>query len=266
MKSMKKLIPAIAMLIISAVLLSTASYAWFSMSTKVTATGMSIKATVPTQLLIKGSKVGAIYKSAIDFASADDTIIDNTLTDVFPVAYKARDAAIANPANTFKKLKSDPAVYSLVDAEGKVTGITFGDETAYEAATANTDYIYDTFTLKYAGELSGDLDNLQVTIKLTEAADKESDIKKAIHIIFVDDKSTPNVYEFDMSGATGTAEDGSPTVYTLADQSLTAFTDSNQEITYTVYVFYDGEDADCINDNTVNMDAYSIEFAFSLAA
>jgi hypothetical protein len=43
---MKKLIPALALLIISAVVMSTASYAWFSMNTQVTATGMQVKAQV----------------------------------------------------------------------------------------------------------------------------------------------------------------------------------------------------------------------------
>ena len=44
MKNTRKLIPALAMLLISAVLMSTASFAWFSMNEQVTATGMEITA------------------------------------------------------------------------------------------------------------------------------------------------------------------------------------------------------------------------------
>ena len=51
---MKKLIPAIVMLLVSAVVLSTASYAWFSVGTSVTATGLSVKADAPASISIKG--------------------------------------------------------------------------------------------------------------------------------------------------------------------------------------------------------------------
>lgn len=53
MKAMKKLIPAVAMLLVSVVTMSTASFAWFSMSRQVTANGMNVTVTAPTNLLIK---------------------------------------------------------------------------------------------------------------------------------------------------------------------------------------------------------------------
>lgn len=49
---MKKLIPALALLLISAAVLSTASYAWFSMNRTDVVTGMEIQATVSDNLLI----------------------------------------------------------------------------------------------------------------------------------------------------------------------------------------------------------------------
>ena len=44
MKLTRKLIPAFIMLLVSAVLMSTASFAWFAMNTEVSATGMAVKA------------------------------------------------------------------------------------------------------------------------------------------------------------------------------------------------------------------------------
>lgn len=44
MKKFKKLIPALCMLLISAVLMGTSTYAWFSMNKTVTATGMQVTA------------------------------------------------------------------------------------------------------------------------------------------------------------------------------------------------------------------------------
>ena len=52
---MRKLIPAFVMLLLAAVLLSTATYAWFSMNITVTATNMSVKATTGPSLVISAS-------------------------------------------------------------------------------------------------------------------------------------------------------------------------------------------------------------------
>jgi hypothetical protein len=49
---MKKLIPALILLLVSAMVLSTSSYAWFSMNRTVSATGMSLTSTAPANLLI----------------------------------------------------------------------------------------------------------------------------------------------------------------------------------------------------------------------
>lgn len=51
-KTMRKLVPAICMLLISAVLLGTSTYAWFSMNRKVTVTGMTVTTKVGSNLLI----------------------------------------------------------------------------------------------------------------------------------------------------------------------------------------------------------------------
>ena len=52
MKKTLKLIPAIAMLLISAVLVSTSTYAWFSMNKTVTASGMKVKAVAEGSIII----------------------------------------------------------------------------------------------------------------------------------------------------------------------------------------------------------------------
>ena len=52
MKKTRKLIPALAMLLLSAVLMSTASFAWFSMNDKVTVNGMEIQAMADQTFLL----------------------------------------------------------------------------------------------------------------------------------------------------------------------------------------------------------------------
>lgn len=52
MKKFKKLIPAFCMLMVSAVLLGTSTYAWFSMNGEVKATGMTVSAKTDTKFLV----------------------------------------------------------------------------------------------------------------------------------------------------------------------------------------------------------------------
>lgn len=59
----KKLISAIAMLTVSAVTLSTATYAWFTMSREVSVTGMTVKTQIGANLLISSSNAAAGYGS-----------------------------------------------------------------------------------------------------------------------------------------------------------------------------------------------------------
>ena len=87
MKATKKIIPALVMLLVSAVLLSTASYAWFSMNTTVTATGMSVTATVSSNLLIAGDELNSTtIKAESDFITKyDGTSITGILEPVSTV-------------------------------------------------------------------------------------------------------------------------------------------------------------------------------------
>lgn len=55
MKNMRKLIPALCLLLVSAMMLGTSTFAWFSMNTKVTATGMVVQAKAEGGLLISST-------------------------------------------------------------------------------------------------------------------------------------------------------------------------------------------------------------------
>ena len=55
---MKKLIPAMCLLLVSAVLMGTSTFAWFTMNTTVTASGMQVNAVVPKSLVISDESNG----------------------------------------------------------------------------------------------------------------------------------------------------------------------------------------------------------------
>lgn len=62
MKKFAKLIPALSLLLISAILLSTASYAWFSMNSRVNVTGMAVKTQVSDNLLVADDVITSTAK------------------------------------------------------------------------------------------------------------------------------------------------------------------------------------------------------------
>lgn len=74
---MKKLIPAIVLLLISAMIMATASYAWFSMNNKVTVSGMEVKTKVSNNLLIDNYASGSWATNDSTFKAFDTQTIDS---------------------------------------------------------------------------------------------------------------------------------------------------------------------------------------------
>ena len=68
MKKMRRLIPAVAMLMVAAVMLSTASFAWFTMNDQVSATGMQVQAKASGNLIISKQLMTATDNAiSVDF-------------------------------------------------------------------------------------------------------------------------------------------------------------------------------------------------------
>lgn len=97
MKATRKLIPAIALLLISALLLSTATFAWFTNNQTVTVSDIKMTAKAPVSLYIReGSNdtTGANFESNANF-QIDDTVL-------YPVTYKDANAIeVGSPAGWY---------------------------------------------------------------------------------------------------------------------------------------------------------------------
>lgn len=274
----RQLLAAIAMVLVAAIALGSSTYAWFSANKTVTAKGVQLSAQVPTQLLIKGSAEGAQYKSAIDFSAAADSANSakaNTLNSLPAAAYKAHSttgtATLVDTADNWKKLT--PAGQVKVDIAGRVDGKDADfNTTDYVAATANTDYYKDTFSLKLVGEPGNNEAGKKVTAKITakmtgsdlaaeDGKTHVSPIYKAIHIAFSDGTT---LYEQDLgNGTVAYATDGNSATVTLSNVTLTAMDKNDQEVNYTMYIWYDGEDEDCKNSNAATIDTFSYSFDFT---
>lgn len=115
MKKFKTLIPAFCAMLVSAVMLGTSTYAWFSVNKKVTATDMQVTAQSNTQYFV---------------ISADGTFNSNAVTDTAQYA----SGGIGGEAKVY------PAAYTTSEVTDGVTSVTNAWYTAnvdtYDGGTA----------------------------------------------------------------------------------------------------------------------------------
>ncbi|MBO7731015.1 MAG: hypothetical protein J6S67_00630 [Methanobrevibacter sp.] len=259
---MKKLIPSVILLLISAVLLATSSYAWFSMNTEVTATGMQVQAATSKNLLIKGA-------SDSDFSEVGTN--DSSTKELVPVSVNCPSNASLT-SKTFYKLKT-------ADGVDYDSGVMTSGTTELQSAIANTDYRVCTFTVRVDGKSGDKFDHLyvsSVTVTDTSNAASSADISKALRVGVTDGGAT---YIF--APVTGGAYTGGKSVSaytdegkvtTFADQSLSAVglatADFGQILqgtdkTITVFVWYEGNDINCTSANSVNVETLKVSVTLS---
>ena len=164
MKKFKKLIPALAMLLVSASVLGTSTYAWFSMNTVVSATGMEVRATTGDNLMIAHGTTAATAKPGEDeFTTVDITTMRALLEPVSTIDgvsyfYTAVNNVQANGdaiADTY--VAYDPSSttafntnYSTTGAVGFVDYAFFLKATNADTTTAK-DVNMTALTLTYGG-------------------------------------------------------------------------------------------------------------------
>lgn len=268
MKKFKKLIPALCMLLVSAVMLGSTTFAWFSMNKTVTATGMEIKAEVPTQLLISADN--SVWGNTMRFES------EKTLNTkgVAPVTAKSLlPNGILVP--TFYRLTVNGM--KLVNETGKLTGITgtLGETYDYAADTDNfetteEDVFIDTFHLKLAGKLQTTTDAGKVSAKAKISSQKAEatsldEITKALHIVITDNAGKVIInQDCGALGETLTIEAGTSKELNLGN--VHTFVADNESKDFVIYVFYDGNDMDCTNAKALSIEGLSISLEFTLGA
>lgn len=142
MKKMRKLVPAFAMLMVAAIMMSTASFAWFTMNEEVTASGMQIQAQATGSLVIKENAPLKFNdtKATVNFTSGVSKLQPITLDKDTGLWYKATKD-------------------NKVDVH---TGMYTGSLTE-TAPASNTNYVEKTVYIASAGNA---LEKQQLTITL----------------------------------------------------------------------------------------------------
>ncbi len=179
----KKLIPAAMMLAVSASMLATSTYAWFTMNTEVTITGISMTTTVDSNLLIDDVAAchGGSWTSG-SFATNDSTFKSSTTQTI-------NNASLA-PLSTIDGYTFFATAPDNVKGDGDAiansyTEITqLSDLTGLGYTSADQTYLDYHFVLKAVNTNANASQNINLSeLKMTfsEATDSETAWRVAIH-------------------------------------------------------------------------------------
>lgn len=238
MTKFKKIIPALCMLLISAVLMGTSTYAWFSMNTSVKASGMKVTAeSKETFLLISSTKT-----TAEDIKQEGGTSVNFNMTEE---QSKVKPAAHENTATNTASTNKDAAWYYMV-------GTSYTDGTGTNKASLNIADIggYVIHKTVYVTLANGSVaqDKLTVTAKIAKNGADGTDITAAKVLV---------------TSVTGAAEFNSED--TTAKDIFTGDINSTTVIVLDIWIYYDGNNGNVTSANFANLASASIELTFAVS-
>lgn len=190
-KSLRKLIPAFVMMVVTMALLGTSTFAWFSMNNKVTVTGMEVSTKIGSNLQIAGDTLTSTAKQA-------DNLFVNGLNQ--PVTGLLEPVSTVNGTSFFYTSTANVA------NDGDTINNTFiayaaGDDFDgnYGLDNTNTDpdalgYVDYVFQLKASntGDANADVKMTKVNLLYNGEAAAANEIKAFRVAIFVEDITSLN--------------------------------------------------------------------------
>lgn len=222
MKMTRKLIPALVMLLVSAIMLSTASFAWFASNNMVTADGMNVKVVSSAAFLQISDEDGAQWSNA---ASA-----------------KNKNTAELNLVHA--TIGNDNAL-SWYTAGGLTPGSSAIDSNTKKDVTANlAGYArVDKFKIRMSEGSQTQLTNIVVgSISVSGSIGVEGKLTNALRVLVVGSNGVAQIWSYEtgewICDNNGTQQIVCPQV-----------PDYNSSATITVYTYLDGESEFAFTDN-----------------
>lgn len=270
MKKFKKLIPAFCSLLVSAVLLGGSTFAWFSMNSTVTASGMQVTAKANTQYLVisnsttMGSDVSLTAAKDANYGMNNDGNIGGNY--VYPVAYNNSASEITLNVKGATEGKKVPAkgwytanstsFSSATGASGEITGFKLLDETVAHGDTNSLAKYALKYTF-YVGLADGSdpvTGDLSVTAAFTKDAGAVDEAVAALVIIKPNGDSATEKGRFLFKHSTET------TAQEAKDVELS----SSAYAIVTVYLFIDGTSTNVTSANGVASLTGKLSLSFTM--
>ena len=245
----KTILPALAMLIVAAVMLSTASYAWFAMNQTVTADGMTVKVKSDSLylLILAAEEEDTVYTAAQvqESGSTSDSGEAIGATTIFPSAYYNADfqaddnGYVANGAD----LKD---VSNWYWATAQNPGTHLMEDDGDEALTDFDGYVvrYRYYVVLAVG--SNSMDTLKIkSLKIEDASDADGTKLDPVRVVVA---CNDQMEEFKQTGAGSVDLTGSASI-----DDLTA-------LEICIYVYYDGNDPSVTTNDVAALSSANITF------
>lgn len=239
MTKFKKIIPALCMLLISAVLMGTSTYAWFSMNTSVKATGMKVTANSTNLFLqISSSATFTDPATSVDYQETEGTKLKPATPKL-----AAENASIEK----WQTATSDNPANATSGADKTIADILPG---------SLNEYVYSKeLHFRIAPNSTARATNL-VIAGVTMTGDNSKALNKALRVAVA---GKDGVQVWTNANGTWKKDDGKSATAILAEVTTT-------DATATLYIWFDGTDENCTTNNAVNLETLTFTVTFSVTA
>ena len=266
MKLTKKLIPALGMLLLSACMMVTSTFAWFSMNTDVSATGMKVTA-VGDQVYLQIGLKGELFESTtLSYTTVQGAAATNALrpTAVVKSINAAADANSNNTVTNYTK-GSDGWKWVTNNSSDINSATAAGNYVEVPSNSVGNYYLVNEFDIRLdpkAGltEASG---SLRVSgVSLAVPADKTNDALGQCVSVFVVAGTCTQLWKQTTAGEWYEENAADNGVLTTGNFTST----EGAATTVQVYVFFDGQNEQCKISNYKNaVNDYTVSVSFTVA-
>lgn len=236
MKMTRKLIPALVMLLVSAIMLSTASFAWFASNGEVFANGMSVKVNSNAQFLEISNEDKADWSN-----SASAKVTTSTTLDLVHAT-----------------IESDNKTFSWYKAAGATPGSSEAKEGTTEPVTNPSGYArVDKFNLRMSSGSQTALTNVKVSaISVTGKIGVDEKLANALRVLVVGSNGIAEIWTNESGTFKPLSNDGAKVLCETVPYDAAEIT---------VYIYFDGESNYAYTNNASLasiQDAVSVSITF----
>lgn len=256
-KALKKQMgAAIAMVLVAAVALGSATFAWFVSNNKVTATTASVSAQSNAPFL----KIGKDTDAKLTDTTATQVAGTNDKVELYPSQWN--HVVDTNTYQFESAYASKASEWTMLDGSRFAVG---GVEAAHRPDYA----LKQSFKIGTTDEKAGSFQNLKVASVTVNAGENSSSLKSAICVL-VKCGDQWGVYKETDNGTELTAYGDGTTIANNLTGSDTSVTDAlvakiaaGKSVDVDIYVFYDGSASSVFSDNLATLKNCGVTVAFT---
>ena len=261
----RRLLSAAGMLAISAAMLSSATFAWFTMNKEVTVAEMGIKAKSNNPHLVVADTRTGTYAESVTLATPDPEKVLNLVTPLNVASnvdyYADVTAKTSNTTTTPTAFTNAASVLWGTEYSSNAAEVQ-AEKVPVQVATASLDdYVYSEDLYFKVLDNTEDATNLKLE-KVTFTAGSNS-IAASGRILAVAENGNYQLFKL-VNGEVTAAETGSSA--SLYPTVTKGGTDNADAVMVTVYFYFDGTDTSAFTNNATNLSQVKAQYLFSVDA